>query len=139
MELNMGRNTSRLKAKLVAVSVAAAGLLVVTVGSWVSGADVKQQPSAQLVSLGFKFEGAAGCSNANCHGAAAPKPAPKPAANEFKTWSEKDKHAEAYKTLTKPESSKITAALGVKEMPSDSPLCTNCHTLVAPANLQMAK
>ncbi|MDB5323377.1 MAG: hypothetical protein JWN40_5008 [Phycisphaerales bacterium] len=138
----MGRITSRVvKGKLLGITVAAVGLLVITVGplTRVWGDAASQQPSAPLIALGFKFEGAAGCNNAKCHGGTAPNAAPKPAGNEYVTWSEKDKHAEAYKTLTKPESAKITQAMGLKEKPQDSPLCTNCHALVVPANLQMAK
>jgi hypothetical protein len=138
----MGRNTSRFVGRLCAFTVASAGLVTAILGpvALVRGADeVKQQPSAQLVALGHKFEGAAGCNNANCHGAAAPKPPPKPAANEAITWSQKDKHAEAHKTLSKPESAKIAQALNLKEKAEVSPLCTNCHALVVPQNLQMSK
>ena len=138
----MGRITSRVAGYCCAVAVASLGLLAAILGP-VSAAraadEVKQQPSAQLVALGFKFEGAAGCNNANCHGSASPKAAPKPAGNEAITWSEKDKHAEAYKTLTKDASTEIAKKLGLKEKPDASPLCTNCHTLAVPTNLQMAK
>ncbi len=136
----MGRNTSRVQGKLLGVAVAAVGLLAITIAPlW--GDAASQQPSASLVALGFKFEGAAGCNNAKCHGATTPNPSPKPAGNEYGTWSEKDKHAEAYKTLTKADSdsAKIAKALGLKEKPEASPLCTNCHGLVVPANLQMPK
>ena len=143
----MGRNTSSVTRKLLGFSVAAAGLFTLTVGplAWVFGAPTPQQPSAQLVSLGYKFEGAAGCSNANCHGNPKPNAPPKPAGNEYLTWAEgtgggqPDKHSDAYKTLTKPDSAKITQALGLKEKPDESPLCTGCHALVAPPNLQMSK
>src|SRR4051794_36631883 len=95
--VDMGRNTPRVAGQVFAFTVAAAGLAFAILGpvAVVLGADeVKQQPSAHLVSLGQKFEGSAGCNNANCHDAAPPKPPPKPAGNEAITWAEKDKHAE---------------------------------------------
>jgi hypothetical protein len=134
----MGLHTSRLKGKILGFAVAATGLVALTAAPLlVRGEAPTQQPSAQLVALGYKFEGAAGCNNAKCHGATSPNPAPKPAGNEYNTWSDKDLHATAYKTLTKPDSAKITQALGLKEKPEESALCVNCHALVVPANQRM--
>jgi hypothetical protein len=137
----MGRNTSSVKGKLLGLTIAAAGLLAITAGplTRVWGDAASQQPSAPLVALGFKFEGVAGCNAAKCHGFPTPNAPPKPAGNEATTWSDKDKHAEAYKTLTQPPALKITQAMGLKDKPQDSPLCTNCHALVVPANLQTPK
>ena len=144
----MGRNTSSVKRKLLGLTVAAAGLLAITAGplTRVWGDAASQQPSAPLIALGFKFEGAAGCNAAKCHGSPTANPAPKPAGNEAITWSEKDKHAQAFDALRKYDKEKMAAdpnaiakALGLKEKPETSPLCTNCHALVVPANLQMPK
>jgi hypothetical protein len=144
----MGRNTSSVKRKLLGFSVAAAGLLAITAGplTRVWGDAASQQPSAPLVALGFKFEGAAGCNAAKCHGFPAPNPAPKPAGNEATTWSEKDKHAQAFDALRKYDKEKMAAdpnaiakALGLQGKPEASPLCTNCHALVVEAKLQMPK
>ena len=62
--------------------------------------------------LGIKFEGAASCSNAQCHGADEPQEG-KGATTlaEFTQWSAADKHAKAYETLNNEESAKITEAL----------------------------
>ncbi|HEY7119281.1 MAG TPA: multiheme c-type cytochrome [Tepidisphaeraceae bacterium] len=127
---------------LLAVALATAGLFLIAAPLLPvarAADEIKQQPNAHLIALGHKFEGAAGCNNANCHGAATPKQAPKPAGNEYLTWSDKDKHAEAFKTLTKDASNEIIKKLGRPEKPDASPLCTNCHALAAPANLQMGK
>jgi hypothetical protein len=137
-----GRITSRVLGYCCAFTVASVGLVAAILGPVTvarAADEVKQQPSAQLVALGHKFEGAAGCNNAKCHGSASATPAPKPAGNEAITWSEKDKHAEAHKTLTKEASLEIAKKRGITEKPDASPLCTNCHALVVPANLQMSK
>jgi len=137
----MGPSTSNVKRKFLIVGLALAGFLVIAYSplNRAFGADpVKQQPSAQLAGLGMKFEGAAGCNAAKCHGSPTANPAPKPAGNEFVTWSEKDKHAEAYKALAKPEGQKIADALKLGKA-TESSACLNCHGLEVPANLWMDK
>lgn len=137
----MGLPTSGHKRNLLAASIIAVAAVILFYGpiARVFADDaVKQQPSAHLISLGYKFEGATGCNAAKCHGATTPTPPPKPAGNEYITWSEKDKHAEAAKTLTKPDAQKIADALKLGKADA-SPACTNCHGLEVPVNLQMSK
>src|SRR4051812_48712604 len=57
-------------------------------------------PNDDLLMLGFKFEGAQSCSNAQCHGADAPKEG-KGATTlaEFTQWSGGDKHKDAFGQL----------------------------------------
>jgi hypothetical protein len=126
-----------------ALGVVCCGLFFVAFGplAWLMGQGagaVKQQPSAELIALGHKFEGSGGCSGANCHGGAQPKPPPAPPGNETRTWQEKDKHAHAFETLTKPESDEILKKAGGAGKAAESALCTNCHTLAAPENQRMA-
>jgi hypothetical protein len=108
------------------------------------GKIIDQQPSAQLAQLGFKFEGAATCSNAKCHGAAEAAPAPKPPGNEYNVWAEKDRHALAHEHLSKPDTQKNAAfaeigkKMGIADASTDA-RCTSCHSLAAPANLQGQK
>jgi hypothetical protein len=110
----------------------------------VVGDAASQQPNKTLLDLPFKFEGAAGCKDANCHGSPTPKPPPKPAGNEYLTWSEgkaggePDRHSKAYKTLQKDESKKIATALKIADA-TKSDLCVNCHALNVPKDKQMAK
>src|SRR5687767_8208025 len=95
------------------------------------------QSSKELVALGHKFEGSAGCAGANCHGGAQAREGNMPPGNETRTWSQKDKHAQAYETLKKPESDEILKKSGGAGKATESPLCTNCHALPVPANQQM--
>lgn len=136
----MRPSTPSVKRNLLALFVLAAFVAIAgtTLNRAIAADAVKQQPSAQLVTLGFKFEGATGCNAAKCHGSPAPNAAPKPAGNEYSTWSEKDKHAEAFKSLGKPDAQKIADALKLGKADA-SPACLNCHALEVPANLQMAK
>jgi hypothetical protein len=137
----MGQTTSSVKRNLLVIALAFAGLFALLIGplnrAWGEIA-VKQQPSAQLVTLGLKFEGATGCNAVKCHGATAPNPAPKPAGNEYITWSQKDKHATSWKALTEAPAKQIAAKLNIPNAET-SPACTNCHALDVPANLQMGK
>src|SRR4051812_21065256 len=104
----MSRNTSRVALRFAAGLTGAAGLLFLIFGqsAWVSA---DHQPNANILALPFKSDGAMGCNAANCHGAPAPNPPPKPAGNEYITWSEgkgggdPDKHSSAFRTLTDPK------------------------------------
>ena len=137
----MARHTSRIGRKFLTVSLACAALLAFMFGPMLlRAADVKQQPSKSLIDTHYKFEGATGCNAAKCHGSPAANPAPKPAGNEFTTWSENDNHTKkAYKALESDDGKKILAAMKEPGTPQESPLCTNCHALVVPAGQQMSK
>jgi hypothetical protein len=128
-----------------AAALALVSLLVLgPMATLVRGKIVDAQPSAQLVELGFKFEGAATCSNAKCHGAAEAAEAPKPPGNEYNVWVEKDRHALAHEHLTKPDVEKnpafanIARNLGIADAATDA-RCTSCHSLAVPAELQGQK
>jgi hypothetical protein len=84
--------------------------------------------------LGFKFEGAQSCANAQCHGADEPQEG-KGATTlaEFTQWTAADKHAKAYETLNNEESAKIAEALKIE---ATSERCTSCHAMPAPEKLQ---
>src|SRR4051812_42161933 len=128
----MGSVTHRSWPKLLLACIVA-----VSLGSLLFAEPPAPHPHDALVALNLKFDGArgqTGCSQANCHGAAAPKDKG-PRGNEANTWLQNDKHAQAYQTLTNEKSTKIMSGLG-KGKATESPLCTSCHALVVPANLQ---
>src|SRR6266516_7694656 len=130
----MARHTSRIDRRFLVLSLACAAWLAFMFGPMLlRAADVKQQPSAPLIATHYKFEGATGCNAAKCHGSATVNPAPKPAGNEFNTWSVGDKHAtKAYPALGTPAAKEILAKMKEPGTPEESPLCTNCHALVVP-------
>jgi hypothetical protein len=92
-------------------------------------------PNDDLLKLNFKFDGAASCSNAQCHGADAPKEG-KGATTlaEYTQWSSGDKHKDAYGQLTNDEGKKIAAAMKIPDATADK-RCTDCHALDVPKAL----
>jgi hypothetical protein len=102
-------------------------------------------PSEHLFKLGFKFQGAATCANAQCHGAPAGTP---PAAGgkyinpSYTQWAAEatpdapaDPHHTSFRTLRKPASKAIAQKMGIAEPTSDA-RCLACHTLNAPATMR---
>jgi hypothetical protein len=51
---------------------------------------------------------------------------------EYHTWSEKDKHSQAYKVLTEPRSKRMGELLNIKDVTKDA-RCLNCHAANVPA------
>src|SRR5215213_1559302 len=88
----------------------------------------------EFAKLGLKFDGAASCSNAQCHGAETPQEG-KGATTlaEFTQWSGGDLHAKAHSVLTENElSPKIAAALKIE---ATDARCTTCHAIAVPEKL----
>jgi hypothetical protein len=88
----------------------------------------------EFAKLGFKFEGAASCSNAQCHGADEPKEG-KGATTlaEFTQWSAGDLHAKAYEQLTGEAGVAIAGKMKIE--PTDA-RCVACHAMPAEEKLQ---
>jgi hypothetical protein len=107
-----------------------------TVGQAAAPVSAGNQPgyTDDFAKLGFKFDGAQSCANAQCHGADAPQEG-KGATTlaEFTQWSGGDKHAKAFETLSNEESGKIAKALGIE---ANSARCTSCHGTVVDKKLQ---
>jgi hypothetical protein len=107
--------------------------------------EVTHQPNKALIDLKFKFQGAAGCAAANCHGATAPA-AGGALKNEQATWLSKDKHAKAFRSLVKTYKNE-EAGVSTKDIadalkianPTVDARCINCHTVTVPKELQMDK
>jgi hypothetical protein len=101
-----------------------------------AGAMNKPGPNDDLVKLGFKFEGASTCSNAQCHGADNPQEG-KGATTlaEFTQWSGGDKHKDAFSQLSNDQGKAIADKLKIADATTDA-RCTQCHALDVPKNLQ---
>lgn len=92
--------------------------------------------TSDFVKLGFKFEGAASCSNAQCHGADEPKEgAGATTLAEFTQWSNGDPHRNAFATLENEESAAIAEKMKIADATTDA-RCTSCHAVAVPAKLQ---
>jgi hypothetical protein len=81
----------------------------------------------------YKYTGAASCGSSNCHGSTKPK-ADFPKLNENILWTQKDKHAKAYATLTNEKlksgvsPSKIAQNLKIAKA-TESSKCLVCHAV----------
>ena len=81
----------------------------------------------------YKYTGAASCGSSSCHGSTKPK-ADFPKLNENIIWTQKDKHAKAYATLTNEKlksgvsPSKIAQNLKIAKA-TESSKCLVCHAV----------
>jgi hypothetical protein len=81
----------------------------------------------------YKYTGAASCGSSSCHGSTKPK-ADFPKLNENIVWTQKDKHAKAYATLTNEKlksgvsPSKIAQNLKIAKA-TESSKCLVCHAV----------
>lgn len=116
------------------------GLLVAQPAAPLQQAD----PSAPLFAVGMKFEGAATCANAKCHGAPAEaKGAGGDYVNpSYTLWCAEgtpeapaDPHRNSFKTLRKPASADIAKKLGIANA-ATAAACTACHAINPPEPLR---
>lgn len=70
--------------------------------------------------------GVQSCAGNNCHGAVQPIGHSRVPQNEYFTWSQKDKHAQAYTVLSNDRSKRIAKNLGIEDATKAS-LCLDCH------------
>jgi len=75
----------------------------------------------------FKHLGVATCGGSTCHGAVEPFKQSNVLQNEYVTWTQKDKHAAAYKILLNERSQRIAKNLGLAKPAHEAPECLNCH------------
>ncbi len=71
--------------------------------------------------------GVASCASSVCHGAINPKEEGNVLQNEYRTWSQYDRHARAYKTLLSDASKAMAKKLGL-EAAHTAKVCLDCHT-----------
>jgi hypothetical protein len=70
--------------------------------------------------------GVATCAGDNCHGAVQRSKGSSVAQDEYRIWSQKDKHAQAFKMLGGDRGRLIAANLGLGD-PQKAPICLDCH------------
>lgn len=81
----------------------------------------------------YKHLGVASCATSVCHGKLAPQPGKHVALNEFRTWTQEDRHSQAYRTLELPEAKRIAANLGLPNATA-AKICLDCHADNVPAD-----
>lgn len=80
----------------------------------------------------FRHLGVASCATSVCHGKLAPQPNKNVALNEYRIWTQDDRHSQAYRTLELPESKRIAANLGLASA-ATAKICLDCHADNVPA------
>lgn len=81
----------------------------------------------------YKHMGVASCATSVCHGKLAPQPGKNVALNEYRVWTQEDRHSQAYRTLELPESKRIAANLGLASA-STAKICLDCHADNVPSD-----
>ena len=82
--------------------------------------------AADTLTSNAKHLGVQSCAGNNCHGAVERLPNSNVPQNEYFTWSQKDKHAQAYTVLSNDRSKRIAKNLGLADA-AKAPLCLDCH------------
>lgn len=77
----------------------------------------------------FRWQGAAACSAAACHGGNETKGSKR---SEYSTWIDHDAHARAYSVLFSERSRRIATNLHLRELAHESQTCLPCHASSPP-------
>ena len=93
-----------------------------------------QSPTPNAAPAG-RYLGVASCTNSGCHGSTQPLNTTNVLQNEFYTWLNNDRHAQAYNVLFNDQSARIVKNMRLKKRAYEEKLCRDCHTTNVPANL----
>jgi hypothetical protein len=74
----------------------------------------------------FKHLGVASCAASVCHGKLAAQTDRNVQLNEYRTWSQEDRHSQAYRTLESAQSKAIAQKLGLPSAKT-AQICLDCH------------
>jgi hypothetical protein len=94
--------------------------------------------AAEPTTAAYKHLGVASCATSVCHGKLAPQPGKNVALNEYRTWTQDDRHSQAYRTLELAESKRIAANLGLPAA-TTATICLDCHADNVPATTRGPK
>ena len=90
-------------------------------------------PSTQHPSESGKYLGSTSCASSGCHGSTQPLDATKVLQNEYYTWLNSDRHAQAYNVLFDARSARIAKNMRLKKRAYEEKICLDCHTTNIPA------
>src|SRR5438270_8961916 len=97
-----------------------------------------QQPAPSAAVPGH-YEGVASCVNSGCHGSAEPLNATRILQNEYYTWLNSDRHAQAYNVLFNDRSARVARNMRLKAKAYQEKICLDCHTTNVPPSLVSGK
>src|SRR6185295_15737741 len=81
-----------------------------------------------------QYIGVASCTNSGCHGSTLPLNATRILQNEFYTWLNNDRHAQAYNILFNDRSARIARNMRLRKRAYEEDACLDCHTTNVPAS-----
>jgi hypothetical protein len=79
-----------------------------------------------------KYIGVASCVNSGCHGATEPLMGQRILQNEYYTWLNSDRHAQAYNVLFSERSARIAKNMRTRGKAYEAKVCLDCHTTNPP-------
>jgi hypothetical protein len=91
-----------------------------------------------LVSLAAhaqQYVGVASCASSGCHGSTLPLSATRVLQNEYFTWLNSDRHAQAYNVLFNDRSARIVRNMHLRKKAYEESACLDCHSTNVPARL----
>lgn len=80
-----------------------------------------------------RYIGVASCVNSGCHGSTEPLAGSRILHNEYYTWLNDDRHAQAYNILFNAQSARIAKNMRLGTSADKAKLCLDCHTSNIPA------
>jgi hypothetical protein len=90
------------------------------------------QPAAEAPG---KYVGVASCVNSGCHGSTVPLQAQRIRQNEYYTWLNNDRHAQAYNVLFNEKSARIARNMKLRRKAYQEAVCLDCHSTNVPPSL----
>src|SRR5688572_22336853 len=91
------------------------------------------QPAAAPSGEPGKYVGVASCVSSGCHGSTQALNATTVLQNEYYTWLNNDRHAQAYNVLFNERSARIAKNMRIRGRAYEAKICLDCHTTNVPA------
>lgn len=82
-----------------------------------------------------KYVGVASCVSSGCHGSTQPLAATAALQNEYYTWLNSDRHAQAYNVLFSDRSARIAKNMRLRKKAYEENVCLDCHTTNVTASM----
>ena len=92
-------------------------------------------PAAQPADVPGHYVGVASCVNSGCHGSTVPLQAQRIRQNEYYTWLNSDRHAQAYNVLFNDRSARIARNMKLRRKAYQEAVCLDCHSTNVPPSL----
>ena len=86
------------------------------------------QPDPLTTNQPGYYVGVASCVNSGCHGSTEALSATRILQNEYYTWLNNDRHAQAYNVLFNQRSARIAKNMRLRSRAEEAKLCLDCHT-----------